>query len=167
MKYIYAYLILLFFIVISCKRNNISHDENTSSYISIKNESFSLNEIKNFEGVFLIISTTCSSCYPFFEYANELSTISKETNIKYIAILVDPLTSLEEYKKGIMYKTFGFLNDNWTVIPSKELPSLINTDYDFEKHGTPYIFYIKNNEIIDLNDENELSKKIETLTIKQ
>lgn len=127
--------------------------------------SYSLNEIENWDGVFLIISTTCGACYNYYSTANKISTSTN--SFKHVALLTDPFTSLEEYKKGIVYKSFGFLNDNWIVFSSDELIKILNKDYKEEKDGYPFLFLRKKNNIIAKNSDIQKIEDINILLINK
>jgi len=87
----------------------------------------------------------------------------------HVAILTDSISVYEEYKKGEMYKIFGFLNENWIVFPNKDLATLINKDYNFDHDGIPYLFLKQGDSIIsskEFKSEESLLNSINNLTQK-
>lgn len=162
MRYRRNILMIVLLLLVACKK----YDSDKYQYETIDGKTVTLEELKEATGIFIVISATCPSCYKFYKHANRLSE-NKIKDLSYIAILTDSISVLEEYKKGTLYKAFGFLNSDWTVIPNKELASILDKNYDFDKDGTPYIFLKQNDSIIStkkFKNEKELIEELYKLT---
>jgi|SRR5690625_1383874 len=126
--------------------NNEEYVVEAKEYHTINNEVYNLSEVKNKNAVFLITSTTCGVCVQDFKELNKFTEKYKDFDVEFIALL-DKVENIDAYKKSRLFRSFGFLNDNWSVFSLDELSDKLNHDYHI-KMGYPYIFIRKDGEVV-------------------
>lgn len=126
--------------------NNEEYVVESKEYSTLNKEVYSLSEIKDKNAIFLITSTTCGACVQSFTELNQLAEKYKEFDVEFIALL-DNVENIETYKKGRLFKNFGFLDNNWSIFSMDELSEKLNEDY-YIKMGYPYMFIRKDGEVV-------------------
>lgn len=124
-----------------------SNQEYIIEKISIKdisNKEYSVSEIKEWKGMFLLTSTTCGTCIRDFNKYNNIAQKYTDKDIKFVA-LIENVSNLENYKKGVSYKSFGFLDENWIIFSKDPLIDGLTKSYN-DSLGIPYVFFRKDNE---------------------
>lgn len=149
-------------IVVIDTLNNETHiDTSMFKYLSMNDSTeYHVSELMSDNTLYLILSTTCGHCISEFEKLNALTNNYKGT--KFIALFDEPISVIDNYKKGTMYKNFGFLNDSWIKFSNdqKIIETLLPT-YN-KKEGTPLIIYKDERKFIKESDLRE----IESILIK-
>ncbi|WP_353103106.1 hypothetical protein [Myroides odoratus] len=110
-------------------------------FLDINNTKIPLSEIQDWDALFYITSTNCGTCMQDYQRMNQLTTKYADKKIKFVA-LFDKVKNIENYKKGEIYKTDGFLNDNWIILQKNNLLPFLTEKYH-DSLGVPFIFFRK------------------------
>lgn len=144
-------------------------DDSNQEYIieqtsikDINNKEYSISEIKEWKSMFLFTSTTCGTCIRDFNKYNNIAKKYKNKDIKFVA-LIDNISNLENYKKGVSYKNFGFLDENWIIFSKEPLLEELTDSYN-DSLGFPYIFFRKDNtEVGNIYDVEEVENNLKLI----
>ncbi|MCP1997437.1 peroxiredoxin [Flavobacterium sp. HSC-61S13] len=129
-------------------------DENSNERVlypkfkSLNSKKYSLDEVKNMNALFYITSTNCGGCVSEYNNMNILASKFKDKNIKFIAVF-ENVNTIENYKKGAIYKKNGFINDDWIILELNNLLPVLTKKYKNEL-GFPFAFFRKNNLDLDI-----------------
>lgn len=132
-----------------------------STVVTLDGKKYDLDDIKKSDGLFVILSTTCGSCFKSFEVLNKIST--KYKNLNFYGLFTSSFENIKNYKKGYAYKNFGFLNNDWIIFSSDVLIKELDNLYDSSSEGYPVVIIRKDGEIkkkIYQVDFNTIEKEI-------
>ena len=120
----------------------------SAGFYDINNEKISLLDIQEWNALFYITSTNCGTCISQYKVMNELASKYKDKGIKFVAIF-EKVKNIENYKKGEIFKTDGFLSDDWIILQKNKLIPFLTEAYN-DSLGVPFVFFRK--------DEKDLGK---------
>lgn len=110
-------------------------------FSDINNTKYSLTEIRDWNALFYVTSTNCGRCLIDFKKMNDFALKNKDKGLKFVAVF-EKVENIANYKKGHAFKTYGFLNDEWIVLPQKNLLTLLTKKYQ-DSLGFPFLFFRK------------------------
>lgn len=119
----------------------------TPSFYDRNKKEYPLEEVKNWNAIFYVVTTNCGYCVSEFSKMNELSEKYKNKDIKFVAFF-ERMENIDNYLKGEIVKTKGFLNDDWLILGNKKSVSLLTSQHN-DSIGYPFIFFRKDKR--DLN----------------
>lgn len=128
------------------------------SFKDLNDMKHTLGDIRSWDAMYYVASTNCSYCVSNFSKMNEISTKNKEKGLKFVAIF-ENIDNISRYKNGEVFKLYGFLNEDWIILPKKNLLYLLSESYSDEM-GFPYLFFRKDQK--DLGEYSGSYDEIDT-----
>lgn len=129
-----------------------AEDTTTTEFESFSGERYNVADIMNWDGVFMITSTTCGPCMQAYAKLNALATDPAYEKVIFTALFINPASNLQTYTEGSTYKNFGFLENPWRLFTSQDLIAHLAPTYNLKNKLVPYVFIKKDNKIIYSSD---------------
>ncbi|WP_413513028.1 hypothetical protein [Myroides odoratus] len=132
--------------------NAEAEDTTTTEFESFSGERYNVADIMNWDGVFVITSTTCGPCMQAYAELNALATDPAYEKVIFTALFINPASNLQTYTEGSTYKNFGLLENPWKLFTSQDLIAHLAPTYNLKNKLVPYVFIKKDNKIIYSSD---------------